>query len=525
MKNKRYLIIAISIIVISFIIGSCSYKNRLTASDIKLAPLYGSNMVFRSGDSIVVHGISSKKGTLAVSLQNGLKYVQSDANGNWRVSFPPINYKGEFSIKVEGETESIELTNLTIGKIWVVIGDVWLNKPLLYSNENKLQHNIEANNDVRVYTPNSIQVTGENSIQGNWNNISNSKITYRELFSIVLGDVLNEKLDEPIGIINLAYPETNTLNFSNAGRLKHDSVYSEVHIDSIWNAYHSRLKEYKLLADSSFRGIERDVLNRYYDDWEWSEIPMPIITSRRWYLKDKITWFRKKIYVAEKYLTSDFSIELGALRGHFDFYFNGKHLSNFQGESRNYTLTVPDSLLKVWTNLLTVRMVAGDSLSGLYSSSPRMLNADSSYNSLIADEWLVRTFYEPGLPNIKRPKYLWPHVYEYYLSVFNSLNVDAVVVAGGINQYLYANSISQQEMLHEVDKRFHSESKYFYLLPMPTFVDSLTNSPKYDAIRNNQLIAAAKEGWQTINTLDIEQLEDIQGFYIDLSKSLVVLLP
>ena len=76
---------------------------------------------------------------------------------------------------------------------------------------------------------------------------------------------------------------------------------------------------------------------------------------------------RKKIFISEKYITSDFIIDLGTVRGQFDFYFNGTHIENFKGESIHYKLRIPDTLIKIWTNLLTVRMVAGDSLSGFYS--------------------------------------------------------------------------------------------------------------------------------------------------------------
>ena len=516
-RSPVTMLVFIALMVVSF---SCSYKKKITATNIRLDPVYGSNMVFKRGDSIIIKGVSNVNGVLAVKLQDGLKHINADEKGRWAAKFPPFDYDGAFSISVEGLDQVIELNNLITGRVWVVIGDNWLrDTPENIYNKTAIEGR-GANEKLRIYTPPSLYSEGKTS-NGEWKILNVGKKNYREIFSGILGDELSTLNNEPIGIINLSCAGTSMRDFSGKERELVNSVYNAAERDSILDEYFKNQLSYQRLADSSFKGLGRDVLNRLYDDWDWTDVEFPLITKKRWYLKNRIVWLRKKIFIAGKYITSDFTIELGTLRGQFDFYFNGTHIANFKGESSNYKLQISDTLVKVWTNLLTIRMVAGDSLSGLYSKTPRVINADSSYRTQIAEDWTIRTYYEPKLPKINRNALLWPQVYSKYVFPLNGLRVNSVLLTGSVHQYANLNSNILSAALDQLSTSFVSQKNYMFLIPLPEYVDAMVNSNYYNTIRNIQMVSAAKENWDIINTMGVRESSAIQAYQREMVDRLI----
>ncbi len=487
---------------------SCSYNKKLTAVNIELKPYLSSYMVFNYGDSIRLGGTCNPEGILAVRLNSDVKIVKADKSGKWKVNLPTIDYKREFAIHIDGKKKSLTLNHLQMGEVWVVIGDTWIKE----SEEFLLNDNAERvrmpNTRVRIFTPNSLLKKNDDPVE--WRPLNTYKTEYREQFAQILGDELIHTSNRPIGIINLSWPGTD---FSSVSFLDTLDVAKK---DSLWDDFFLKQKEYAHLADSSFIGLEKGVLSRYEDDWDWREISFPVVTRNNWYLKNRIVWFRKKINIAEKFINSDFTLNLGPVKGQFDVYFNGIHLDKLKGENRNYTLTIPDSLIKVWTNMLTIRMVAGDLSSGMFSETPSIYNADSSYSSSLKEKWLVRNYFEPILPSIERPVQLTPLVFDEYISLFKNYNVRGVIVGGGINQYKNATSSEIEEGLKQINAAFKSEKKYIFILSNPNYFDSLISDSDYQKSRTNQLIAAGKNQWDLVNTLDLphksfRELQELMG--------------
>jgi hypothetical protein len=495
MMKIKSIFSALTIVIVLLTVASCSYRRKVTAENIQLDPIYSSNMVFKEGDSLRVSGYCNANGTLAIKLQDGLQFVDADNAGRWTVKFPPFKYDGIFSITIEGINEQIILDNLVTGELWVVAGDLWLENSLKTLESKTNLTGRGDNQDVRIYSPGSL-INNPAGNRVSWQVHQISGISLKEIYPSLLGDELALLKNKAIGIINLAHVGTAIRDFDAGEREQAGEAIDGYDIDSLWRAYYAGQQSYKRLADSSFRGLDRDVLDRRYDDWEWSETEFPLITGKRWYMKNRILWLRKKIYIAEKYKTSDFTIEMGTLRGQFNFYFNGAQVAAFKGESSDYKLTIPDSLVKTWTNLFTIRMVAGDSLSGLYNETPMVYNADSSYRMQITENWRIRTYYEPALPTVQKNSYLWPRVFENYFLKFKGFAANGLIFAGSVHQYAQTNEELITSGIASIQELIKSDNYYLYLIPRPTYIEQNFNGDYYNTIRNNQLAAAANRAME-----------------------------
>jgi hypothetical protein len=516
---KKYNSNFLSALLIAFVLSSCSYKHKITAENIILDPIYSSNMVFKRGDTIAISGSCNPGGVLAVKLQDGLKYVTADDQGRWLAVFPPMSFKGAYIISFEGVNQFIELKNLINGKVVVVVGDSWLQYLPKEISEKELIKGIGSNKKVRIYSPGLIE--GNHDSHTEWKEQDISAKYLKDHFAAYLGEKIAFHTSEPVGIVNLAYPGTSLLNFTDSGRKTINEEYPSVVRDSIWKEYFDNLNNYRNLADSSYRGMEKEVLNRLYDDWEWSEVDFPLITARRRYMKNKIVWLRKKVFITSKHITSPFKLNLGPIRGEFDVYFNGTRVEQFSGESEEFNITIPDSLVKVWANLITIRMVCGDSLSGLYSEKPEISNSNSSFSSNIKNGWRIRAYYEPALPSVYKPVYLWPEVYENYLKLTKGIEADLLILTGGVHQYSRMNEDLLFEALGTFENYVNSDKNFLFLLHKPGSVEAWSNSNYFNNVRNMQLLSAAERDWSFVNTLAIDAQEPLPLFYNNLSLELI----
>ncbi len=489
-----------------FIMASCSYKNNLTAEKISLSPYYSSQMVFQKDEPLILKGRCSVNGVLAVRIENSLKYVQADKEGNWSVEFPSVDLKGSFNIFIEGAEEQLVLNDVSMGRVWVIIGNGWLTD--YNTNYTKKVPSEVHNAKVKYFQPEISMGPGTEGLKGEWKGLKGSNIHLYEQLPRIAGQVMNEGTGETIGIVNIVYPGMHFKDFIE------EPIEGQ---DTLWTRYFELQKSYKTLADNSFKGIERGVLDRKLDDSGWTKTDFPIITYKRWFLKDRIIWWRKKMLLAEKYIKSPLTLNLGTIRGQFNFYFNGVEIDHFNGETKEYKLQVPDSLVRVWANVLSVRMVAGDSLSGFYSEAPVITNADSSLKMNIAEDWKFRAYYEPALPAVVKPEGIRLPIFNNVVKPLEKINAEGLVVCGGLHFYHPGNSKGVKVFLDKVSKGFNAKEKFICLIPNPGITDSIKISGTYSLIRNNQLVAAAQSGYRIINTLDFSNFDEREQFYRSIS--------
>jgi sialate O-acetylesterase len=516
MGQKRVQFYSI-IFILTLFISSCSYKKKLTADNVELAPYYSSGMVFQRNKPIMLRGRCTHNGLLAVRIESAMKLVEADADGNWEVDFPPVDYKDPFTIYIEGADEEIKLENVVTGKVWIVIGDGWLGND--WENVYKEIQEVNVVGQVRYCQP-VVDLSGIKLKKGAWKTLNSGKIKKNEQFPRILGEELFHYSNTPVGLVNLTIPGTNFIDFAENIPEQY-SAPEGIALDSAWMKYYDLKEKEQKIADSSFNGIERGVLNLRYDDSDWGKIDFPIIAGNKRFLKDKIIWFRKKFFVADKYKTGAFKIDFGTIRGGFIFYLNGDKVGEVEGEHRHYSLIVPDSQIRTWGNLITIRMVTSDSLSGFFSTDMNVRNEDSTYKTGINENWAYRTYYEPQIPVAKCPEWLYPRVKEGILHQIEVRETEGVIVAGGYPMFKHCNRRNIETGLELFKNYFHPQKRILFLLDRPAYTDSLKYNNIYIQKVEEQLEAAAATGYSIINISDISGKDGKFNAYEEIVERLI----
>ncbi|HUH29146.1 GDSL-type esterase/lipase family protein [Gelidibacter sp.] len=90
--------------------------------DLKLPLLYGENMVLQRNDTIRFNGTANYNDIVTVQFNNATKFVKADFNGQWNLTFPPMEAGGPYPLKFSTPTKSVEIESVYLGEVWLASG-------------------------------------------------------------------------------------------------------------------------------------------------------------------------------------------------------------------------------------------------------------------------------------------------------------------------------------------------------------------------------------------------------------------
>ena len=91
------------------------------SAQVKLPPLFSSNMVLQQGMEIPVWGWASPGEKVTVTLGKVSVSVKTGKEGKWQVKLPVMNYGGPYTLTVKGKNQ-IKFENVMIGEVWICSG-------------------------------------------------------------------------------------------------------------------------------------------------------------------------------------------------------------------------------------------------------------------------------------------------------------------------------------------------------------------------------------------------------------------
>lgn len=113
------------------------FCNTINAT-VKLPVLFSDHMVLQQKANVPVWGWGSPGEDISIeaSWQKNKVQTKVDASGNWKIKLQTPSAGGPFKIKISGEN-SIELTDVLIGEVWLCSGQSNMTFPLKYSDSAK----------------------------------------------------------------------------------------------------------------------------------------------------------------------------------------------------------------------------------------------------------------------------------------------------------------------------------------------------------------------------------------------------
>jgi len=197
-------------------------------SAIKLPWFFSDNMVLQQQADAAIWGWAKSGSTVQITTSwNKAKYsVKADEAGTWKTKISTPIAGGPYSISIS-DGEVMTLKNILIGEVWLCSGQSNMEMPMKGFRDQPILGGNDAifnsqNDKIRLYTvPRSVQRTPQDtSKQSPWKLAEPESVSNFSATAYYFGKMLHEKLNVPIGLVNISYGGSPVEAFMDAETLK-----------------------------------------------------------------------------------------------------------------------------------------------------------------------------------------------------------------------------------------------------------------------------------------------------------------
>ncbi|MBN1187794.1 MAG: sialate O-acetylesterase [Bacteroidales bacterium] len=169
-------------------------------------------MVLQQNTEVAIWGWARANAsiTIVTSWDNKTHKSEADKLGKWKIKIATIEAGGPYEITLS-DGEPIVLKNILLGEVWLCSGQSnmempmkgFMGQPVNGSNEIITR---SKNPNIRFITiPRSSKTTPQNNFEGQWVEASPKTVADFSATGYFFGEMLNDALDVPIGLINVSY--------------------------------------------------------------------------------------------------------------------------------------------------------------------------------------------------------------------------------------------------------------------------------------------------------------------------------
>jgi len=174
-------------------------------ADIRLAGIFGSNMVLQRDMPIAVWGQASPEQIVTVVFVDQKVKTISDKQGRWRLLLSPVAAGGPYKMAVSGDN-TIELDNILVGEVWLCSGQSNMGWPVRQSLNAEVEIAAAQYPHIRIFqTPRSFGAEPDSDIKGTWRACSPDTIAEFSAVAYFFGRELHNTLNVPVGLIHSSW--------------------------------------------------------------------------------------------------------------------------------------------------------------------------------------------------------------------------------------------------------------------------------------------------------------------------------
>lgn len=352
------------------------------SAQVKLPPLFSSNMVFQQGIEIPVWGWASPGEKVSVTIGKSTVSVKTEKDGKWQVKLPVMNYGGPYTLAVKGKN-LITFENVMIGEVWICSGQS--NMEFALMNANNAEAEIAASNhpNIRLFTVKRriSQIPQNNLEDGEWVECSTATSPRFSAVAYFFGRSVAEKLKVPVGLINTSWggtvAETWTSNEMIAKNPDFEKQMAQLkkidlndYVKSIEKEVKERVGEFSTV-DLGMQGDKPVWASPDLNDSGWKTMPLPgYIEQNGLEGVDGIIWFRKEIEVNPEEIAKSATLYLAKINDSDHTFLNGTLIgSTNQMADKPRVYAVPVGVLKPGKNIITVQVEDVGGVCGIYGDT------------------------------------------------------------------------------------------------------------------------------------------------------------
>ena len=174
-----------------------------------LSEMFGNNMVLQQGLDVPVWGEAEPGEKISVCIQGQITETCADSDGKWEVRLKPLYASEKEEMTILGQSESIRLSNVAVGEVWIASGQSNMEFQMRYDKDYEAEKDVCFNPNIRMYDY-PLVVTEEarrrfdfSENYGFWRNCDEENLQWYSAVGYYFARDLQKALQVPVGIIGL----------------------------------------------------------------------------------------------------------------------------------------------------------------------------------------------------------------------------------------------------------------------------------------------------------------------------------
>lgn len=377
---------------------------QLVQAKVVLPSVFSDNMVLQQKANASIWGWADagKKITIITSWNSKQYITTTDVKGNWKVKVTTPIFGGPYSISISDGAE-LKLNNVLIGDVWICSGQSNMEMPL--AGWGKIQNYekeiADANYpNIRLlqadHITSNIPLDNAKVQNGGWQPCNPQYIAEFSSTAYFFAREVYSKTKIPIGLIHTSWGGTIAEAWTSGESLKKmpDFAPAVEKIEASGKTtsavpYEQKFQNWMKLVSDKDLGSQSGKNWILADASTWQTMNLPTAWEDAG-LKDLdgIVWFTKKVDVPQSWVGKEAKLSLGLIDDNDVTWINGVKVGETQGYNQARKYSIPNNVLKVGENTITVRVFDNGGGGGLYGDAKDMNLMGSSNESIsLGGDW------------------------------------------------------------------------------------------------------------------------------------------
>ncbi|MDA7534649.1 sialate O-acetylesterase [Verrucomicrobia bacterium] len=409
----------------------------------RMACIFTDHMVLQRDQPLPVWGWAAPGRVVIVEVGPHSSRTRTNAEGRWRLTLPRLESgKGSLTMTVKAGDETIRLTDILVGEVWLCSGQSNMEMTVHESADGKAEVKAANHPSIRLFNiprPAAMASDPQDDVVGQWQACSPESIADFSAVGYYFGREIHQSINVPVGLISASWGGTiietwtrheeisrlpgMTERIADAQDIHRDPTVvpqdmtaSEKRAAEIHLADFKSKAEYKLAfkASQELAAKSRQAFNEArandalahkmtrpdldLSSWKIMEIP------NRWGeagLPDfrGMVWFRKTIDVPASWAGKHLVLHLDRIYEGDVTWFNGEQVGAtiIANYSKQRVYSIPANLIKTGDNTITVRVVDTFRPRGMSGKADAMAlcvaGSEETDRIGLAGSW----YYKPGV--------------------------------------------------------------------------------------------------------------------------------
>ena len=207
---------------------ACLALPQLALADLKMASIFGDQMVVQRDQPVRVWGWTTPGTEVAVTLADKSATVTADASGRFDATLDPLPAGGPHQLVIRGD-ETRTFNDVLVGEVWICSGQSNMAWPVASANDPDLESMTANYPGIRLISvPQVGTQEPQDDFQGSWQACTPESVRDFSAVGYFFGRQLHQTLGVPIGLIDNAWGGSAAEAWINRDVLESDGSYTEL---------------------------------------------------------------------------------------------------------------------------------------------------------------------------------------------------------------------------------------------------------------------------------------------------------